>query len=122
MRVEKRPEQRRKQPCLGLATAKSSCFRKGIEVIEINPAYTSVIGAVNYAQQYGISVHQGAATAIARRGLGFSERPAVDQAVVPVHNGGHVTFSLPVRNRKKHVWSHWSDIRKKLIAECGQLI
>ena len=73
----------------------ASCFRSGIEVIEINPAYTSVIGAVNYAQQYGISVHQGAATAIARRGLGFSERPAVDQVSMVTNpegiyrRGGH---------------------------------
>jgi IS605 OrfB family transposase len=94
----------------------SACFRRGVEVIEINPAYTSVIGAVNFAQQFGISVHLGAATAIARRGLGFSERSAVRMGIVPVGNGGHSTFSLPARNRKKHIWSFWSNVRTKLKA------
>lgn len=35
----------------------SAAYRSGIEVIEVNPAYTSTIGAVNYAKRYGISIH-----------------------------------------------------------------
>jgi len=95
---------------------KATCFRAGVEVIEVNPAYTSVIGAVNHARRSGISVHQGAALAVARRGLGFSERPAVRQAAVPVRRGDHVTFALPVRNRAKHVWSYWAGVRRSLKA------
>jgi len=90
----------------------AKCFRDSNEVIEINPAYTSVIGSVNYAQKHGISVHQSAALAIARRGMRLSERPSTRVAVMPVRNGGHVTFLLPARNRKKHVWSFWSEVRK----------
>ena len=93
-----------------------ACFRAGVGVVKINPAYTSVIGAVNYAQVKGISVHMAAALAIARRGLGLSEKPAVRKVYTPVRNGDHVTFVLPVRNRAKHVWSHWSAIRTKLNA------
>lgn len=95
---------------------KAAAFRAGVEVIEVNPAYTSVIGAVNHAQIKGISVHMGAALAIARRGLGLSERSTVQEAVVPTCNGGHVTFCLPVRNRQKHVWSFWSKVRTSLRA------
>lgn len=95
---------------------KSAAFRAGVEVIEVNPAFTSVIGAVNHAQIKGISVHQGAAYAVARRGLGFSERPTVRQAFVPARNGDHVTFALPARNRAKPVWSFWSKVRKSLKA------
>ena len=95
---------------------KAAAFRAGIEVIEINPAYTSVIGAVNFAQSHGISVHQGAALAIARRGLGLSEKPVNRPVVTPVRNGGHVTFELPVRNRLKHVWTQWAAIRIRLKA------
>ena len=98
------------------SSIKAAAFRAGVEVIEINPAYTSVIGAVNFAQQHGISVHQGAAVAIARRGLGLSERPTVREALVPTRNGGHVTFALPVRNRAKHLWSFWSKVRTRLKA------
>ena len=99
-----------------IQTIKAACFRAGIEVIEVNPAFTSTIGAVNYAQAHGLSIHQAAAIAIARRGLGFSENPTKRVVFVPTRNGSHVTFPLPARNHRKHVWSHWSDIRKSLIA------
>ena len=99
-----------------LASIKSACYRHGVELIEINPAYTSVIGAVNFAQRLGRSTHQGAALAIARRSLGLSERPTVRTRLVPARNGGHVTFALPVRNRAKHVWSFWSKIQTSLKA------
>lgn len=98
------------------ASLQAACFRAGVEVIAVNPAYTSVIGAVNAAQQRGISVHQGAAFAIARRGLGLSERPTVREAIVPTLRGDHVTFLLPERNRRKHVWSFWSGVRTRLKA------
>jgi IS605 OrfB family transposase len=103
--------------CNKVASAvKAACFRAGVEVWEVNPAYTSVIGAVNHARVRGISVHMGAALAVARRGLGFCEKPAVREGVVPARNGGHVAFELPARNVSKHVWSHWAAIRKELKA------
>lgn len=99
-----------------IASIKAAAFRAGVEVMEVNPAYTSVIGAVNHAQVKGISVHMGAALAIARRGLGFSEKPPRREATVPTRSGGHVTFSVPARNRSKHVWSQWGKIRTALKA------
>lgn len=98
-----------------VAGLQAACFRAGVETISVNPAYTSVIGAVNHAKRHGITVHMAAAFAIARRGLGYSERPTVRHASVP-HKRGHVTFALPVRNRAKHVWSFWSSARKTLKA------
>lgn len=95
---------------------KAAAFRAGVEVIEVNPAYTSVIGAVNHAQRKGISVHQGAALAIARRGLGLCEKATVLVGIVPTAHGGHVTFELPARNRLKHVWTFWSKVRTNLKA------
>ena len=76
----------------------------------------SMIGAVNPAQVTGISVHMGAALAIARRGLGLSEKPPKREAIAPSRNGGHVTFCAPARMRQKHVWSHWGKIRTTLKA------
>lgn len=95
---------------------RTACFRAGVEVIDVNPAYTSTIGAINHAQPRGISVHQGAAMAIARRGLGFSERLSTRVGLAPARRGGHVTFTLPARNRAKHVWSFWAGARKNLQA------
>jgi IS605 OrfB family transposase len=48
--------------------------RKGIQVIEVDPAYTSVIGLLKYAPQYMISKDEAAAYVIARRGLGLKEQ------------------------------------------------
>jgi IS605 OrfB family transposase len=95
---------------------KAAAFRRGVEVIEVNPAYTSVIGAVNHAHKNGISVHMGAALAIARRGLGLSEKPPKREVTAPARNGGHVTFCAPARMRQKHVWSHWGKISTALKA------
>ncbi|ADQ47281.1 transposase [Caldicellulosiruptor kronotskyensis 2002] len=48
--------------------------REGVEVIEVDPAYTSVIGMLKYAPQFMVSKDIAAAYVIARRGLGLRER------------------------------------------------
>ena len=48
-------------------------YREGVEVFEVNPAYSSVIGRVKYMERYGLSVHQAAALVLARRLLGCRE-------------------------------------------------
>jgi len=98
-----------------IQTIKAQAYTAGVEVIEVNPAFTSTIGKVNYADKYGVSVHQGAALAIARRGLGFTEKPASAGKII-LPDGVHVTFALPARNRAKHVWTQWAGIRKNLVA------
>ena len=49
------------------------CLEKGISLHEVNPAYTSMVGKLLYTKTYGISTHQGAAFAIARRYLKLKE-------------------------------------------------
>ncbi|MFP3158943.1 MAG: IS200/IS605 family accessory protein TnpB-related protein [Hydrogenobaculum sp.] len=48
--------------------------RGGIELIKVNPAYTSVIGKLKYVPQYNIDKDIAAAFVIARRGLGYKEK------------------------------------------------
>ena len=36
-------------------------YRQGVEVHQVNPAYSSVIGRVKFMERYGLSVHQAAA-------------------------------------------------------------
>ena len=52
----------------------------GIEVIEVNPAYTSVIGKAKYIHRLGVSIHQAAAFAIARRCMRLKEKVKVNLA------------------------------------------
>lgn len=49
----------------------SRASRESVEIIEVNPAFTSVIGTVKFKLGYGLSTHAAAAVAIARRTLGF---------------------------------------------------
>jgi len=47
--------------------------RNGIQVIKVNPAYSSIIGKLKYAPLYNIDKDTAGAYVIARRGLGFKE-------------------------------------------------
>jgi hypothetical protein len=80
--------------------------REGVQVIEVNPAFTSVVGLVKFGPGYGLSPHASAAVAIARRGLRFGERLRSRSA-----------FLLPARNRGRHVWSDWRRVAQRLRAE-----
>ena len=88
-------------------------YREGVEVHQVNPAFSSVIGRVKFMERYGLSVHQAAALVLARRLLGCSERiPRL--RVAPVGNGVHVAFRVPARKRVKHVWTYWGAISRQL--------
>jgi IS605 OrfB family transposase len=56
-----------------LQKLKRVAMLKGVEVIEVNPAYTSVIGMLKYAPQLNIDKDIAGAYAIGRRALGFKE-------------------------------------------------
>jgi IS605 OrfB family transposase len=95
----------------------ASAFRAGVEVITVNPAYTSVIGNINYAKRLGISGHLAASIAIGRRGMNLKENPVIDaqgQMTYVLRDGHCVALSSPVRKRDKHVWSLWSKVRSQL--------
>lgn len=48
---------------------KSQAARSGLQVIEVNPAYSSLIGVINYAKPLGLSAHMAASYVIAQRGF-----------------------------------------------------
>ena len=112
----------------------STAFRKGIEVRQVNPAYTSLIGAVKHSSGYSgyhnktkLSIHRSAAITIARRALGFNEKlPTVqekDKSLSFPWKHSHVTlkwYSLSCMIKKyhgKHVWSIWGSLSRKLKVE-----
>ena len=91
----------------------SRSYREGVEVHQVNPAFSSVVGRVKFMERYGLSVHQAAALVLARRLLGCSER-IPRRWVCPVGNGVQVAFTVPVRKRVKHVWTYWGAISGQL--------
>ena len=88
-------------------------YRQGVEIYQVNPAFSSLIGRVKFMERYGLSAHQAAALVLARRLLGFSER-IPRQRVSPAGNGVHVAFAVPARKRVKHVWTYWGAISRQL--------
>jgi len=78
-------------------------IRHGVEVITVNPAFTSIMGYVKFGVGR-LSVDESAAYAIARRGLGCTERlrtrsmsPALCTKLTQVSGERHM----------RHVWSGW---------------
>ena len=88
-------------------------YREGVEVRQVNPAFSSMIGRVKFMERYGLSVHQAAALVLARRLLGCSERIPRRRAC-PVGNGVQVAFTVPARKRVKHVWTYWGAVSGQL--------
>ena len=99
-----------------LTHLKSRAFGKQIEVKQVNPAFTSLIGRVKFAIRYGLSIHHAAALCIGRRFLNLSEKVPRHLEKIPDGKGSHVALSLPVRNRNKHVWNQWRDLNRKVTA------
>ena len=56
-----------------LQKLKRAAMLKGVEVIEVNPAYTSIIGMLKYAPQLSIDKDIAGAYVIGRKALGFRE-------------------------------------------------
>ena len=99
-----------------LSHIKSRAQRQGVQIQEVNPAYTSLIGRIKFSKRYGLSIHHAAALVIARRSVRFSEKPPSSLKDIPDGKNGHVALSLPARNRDEHVWAFWRRLTKKLSA------
>lgn len=54
-------------------TLENCCYRNNVELIKVNPAYTSRIAKAKYCESRKLTVHAGAAFVIARRGMGLKD-------------------------------------------------
>ena len=50
------------------------CFRRDVNLIEVNPAYTSKIAVQKYCKRKKLVIHQGASYVIARRGQDYVDK------------------------------------------------
>ncbi|MDJ0617488.1 MAG: IS200/IS605 family accessory protein TnpB-related protein [Calothrix sp. MO_192.B10] len=88
------------------STFKDLCERqsnnRGIRLIKVNPAYSSLIGLTKFMRLYGMSSDTAAGLVLARRVMGLNES-------VPAQ------FALPaVMVVRRHVWASWYRLNKKL--------
>lgn len=72
-----------------LDAVESRAARSGVEVIHVNPAFTSDLGELKYAQMYSMNRHAAAALVIGRRGAGFLERQSFTVTVAPDASGSN---------------------------------
>ncbi|MDX2099326.1 MAG: hypothetical protein SFW36_16225, partial [Leptolyngbyaceae cyanobacterium bins.59] len=77
------------------------CLNRGTTLIQVNPAYSSLIGLTKFMRRFGMSSDTAAALALARRAMKLSESVPAQVA------------SLVVRTRK-HVWASWYRLNRKL--------
>jgi IS605 OrfB family transposase len=81
----------------------SKAYYAQLQVIEVNPAYSSLIGLTNFMSMYGLNSGTAAGLVLARRCFRFSER-----LPLPV-----MALLSPV-DGNRHLWSSWSRAAKKL--------
>jgi len=97
----------------------SRAHKLGIELIKVNPAYSSVQGRALYSRQKGVSVHMGAASVLARRGLGLTERACPSQHVWL--RGAWYFWEAPVRMPHQTLPKFWQAFSRNLVALAAQV-
>ena len=77
---------------------KARCHREGVQVVEVDHAYTTVIGRLKYAMGHAMSRNHAAALVIGRRAFGMGERFVCM---------GAGALAGPGRNQPRHAASRW---------------
>jgi IS605 OrfB family transposase len=92
--------------------AESRADKDGVELIKINPAYTSTKGMILFARRLGLSSGEAAAMTIARQGMNCSW-----DATPPrwVQDTGQRTSGM--RRTKRNSGTTWEAVHKKLKAQ-----
>jgi len=111
---------------------KSRSFDKGIEVIEVNPDYTSKIGKFKYQNKYKLTTHQAASFVIARRGLLSYEKILevknkngdIKNKTITICNkektisnrcSKYYSFELPVRTIQRKENIYWKEVEQNYL-------
>lgn len=88
-----------------LEAIKTRARKQGVEIIEVSPAYTSIVGKLKYQKMYSLSVHNAAALVIGRLGfLHQSDKVVVDvlgSEAMPKLEAGGRTVTL---KKKSLLW------------------
>ena len=60
----------------------NQAYKRGFDILQVNPAYTSQMGRFLYMKQYGLSVHQAAAYCIGLKGLDMTDKLKPDKRLL----------------------------------------
>ena len=84
-----------------ISLLKSNAVKNGVFVIEVNPAFTSVISKFKYKKRFGRTIHSCASYVIGRRGMNLRE-------FMPNLMACHMDCTMDKSN-----WSHWAKLNKQ---------
>ena len=90
--------------------AEGKALRHGVACAFVNPAYTSQIGKIKYMRRFGLTIHEAASFAIARRAMGIhTERLPAWMRKDPA-----VQKKLAAKNASRNVWKAVYPMTKKI--------
>ena len=90
--------------------AEGKALRNGVACVFVNPAYTSQIGKMKYMRRFGLTIHEAASFAIARRAMGIhTERLPAWMRKDPA-----VQKKLAAKNASRNVWKAVYPMTKKI--------
>jgi len=96
-----------------LDAIRSRATKMGVEVMDVNPAFTSILGKLKYQDMYSLNVHTAAALVIARRGQGFLESQRFTDKLT---GRGGSRINLEGRSRKHTLRPKaWSWLRDEFL-------
>ena len=78
----------------------SRCQRFGVQLVKVNPAFTSLIGMIKFMAKYGLNSGTAAAMVIARRAMKLREQ--IPQCLARPEE------------RARHDWSAWNRVARFL--------
>jgi hypothetical protein len=87
-----------------------------VEVVEVNPAYTSIIGMLKYAPQLNIDKDIAGAYVIGRRALGFKEDTPENYEKL-LKDKAYLEFALKSMKREKELGERDKPIQKECITK-----
>lgn len=91
-----------------LSQVARQCERHGVQLIRVNPAYTSLAGRLKYAARLGVTVHEAAALVIGRSGQQRKERvPRSGPLAVP-GMAAALPFVVPVWKATENGKGRWA--------------
>ncbi len=87
-----------------------------IEIREVNPAYTSIIGSIKYSIRSRIDVHHAAAICIGRKGLFNKPNKEYKEKRISSRNRQIKNLVLPVRNGLSSV-VYWKELKENMVKD-----
>jgi len=90
-----------------------------VEVIEVNPAYTSIIGMLKYAPQLNIDKDIAGAYVVGRRALGFKEDTPENYEKL-LKDKAYLEFALKRYEEREKELMELEEHTKKRTKECRE--